>query len=106
MQTLKTRSIAGIASLAATAATIAFAAPVRAETVSIPVSYADLDLSTPEGARTLDRRVARAADKICGQSVTGDRFRPARCRAEVLNSAAVRIAEVRTKTAPVALAAR
>lgn len=36
------------------------------ETMSIEVSYRDLDLSTADGQRTLERRLHAAAEKICG----------------------------------------
>lgn len=32
------------------------------------VSYADLDLSTPAGIRTLDGRIDRAVRKVCGKA--------------------------------------
>lgn len=53
------------------AATFAFAVPAHAqlypatETVSTTVKYADLDLSTVQGARTVLHRIRGAADKIC-----------------------------------------
>lgn len=42
--------------------------PARAEPtgVDIVVNYADLDLSEPDGARTLYARLKRAAGKACG----------------------------------------
>jgi UrcA family protein len=104
MQTLKTRSIAAVATVAATFLTVAAATPLRAETVSVPVSVADLDLSTKAGSTMLDRRVAIAATSICGQADAMNRFRVAHCRAEVLKSAQSSIKSLRTT--PVALAAR
>lgn len=48
---------------AAGAALSLLAVPAAAATVS--VIYQDLDLSTPEGARELDRRIETAARKVC-----------------------------------------
>src|ERR1700761_332646 len=53
------------------AAAFAIAAPAHAkpaasgESVSITVSYRDLDLGTVPGARSLLRRIHSAADEIC-----------------------------------------
>jgi UrcA family protein len=33
---------------------------------AVTVSYGDLNLSTPEGALTLYRRIAKAANQVCG----------------------------------------
>lgn len=58
---------------AACAATALSAAPAAAsdivvapETVTVRISYADLNLATPEGRARLDRRIAGAARSICG----------------------------------------
>ena len=59
----------------------------RAETIR----YADLDLRRPEDIRTLDRRIARAAARLCGAVSDAD---PAgqnvvrRCRRQAVTSAA------------------
>jgi UrcA family protein len=42
-----------------------FAGTARAETVK--VSYADLDLSNQAGVKALNRRVAAAITKVCGE---------------------------------------
>lgn len=60
------------------------AAPAFAEEpVKIQVTYKDLDLTTPEGQRTLDRRLDNAAREACGygQHVTGSRLPDARASA-------------------------
>jgi UrcA family protein len=78
--------------LAATAAALALSAsPALAQDGSAPshivVSYADLDLSTDDGARRLDRRIRTAVETVCGPTSDAD---PAgkndvlRCRAETL----------------------
>lgn len=55
---------------AAMAASAMFAAPAIAqnsnEAPSVSVRYSDLDLSTREGQDTLDRRMRRAAEEVCG----------------------------------------
>lgn len=50
--------------LALLAAAVAAQSP--AAPASVAVSYADLDLSRPAGVAVLDRRLARAADAVCG----------------------------------------
>jgi len=55
----------------------------RAPTVL--VAHADLDLSRPAGRARLDRRIARALDKVCPDREPGEIARTlaaARCRAE------------------------
>lgn len=52
--------------LAAALATSLFAAaPTAAETRSISVSYADLNLASAAGRTTLENRIARAATRVC-----------------------------------------
>lgn len=48
-----------------------------AEQTEVKVAYADLDLTTPEGQRTLERRLDTAARKACGYGsvTTGSRLR-------------------------------
>lgn len=59
------RSILLPASIAAALAAPAATAPL--ETATVPVSYADLDLASPDGAVALKRRIKAAADAICGR---------------------------------------
>ena len=42
------------------------AVPANAEPMTIKVPYADLDLHTADGQQELDRRLDRAARKVCG----------------------------------------
>lgn len=77
--------------------------PVMAETVSVPVRYGDLDLSTPEGRRALDSRIAVASRHICGSAELEQdiarKSRVQKCVAEVRRSAEpVRLAAIATKT--------
>jgi UrcA family protein len=59
------------------AAALAGAAPVLAEPVTVAVPHADLDLTREAGRKTLDQRVARAAQKVCGPIGTRDLARVA-----------------------------
>ena len=42
------------------------ASPAVAETATVGVAHADLNLSTPEGMATLEGRVRAAVRKVCG----------------------------------------
>lgn len=42
-------------------------------TASITVDYTGIDISTPDGARTLERRVESAIRKMCGAQILGTR---------------------------------
>jgi UrcA family protein len=46
--------------------TVVCAAADNTETVSVVVKYGDLNVSNPEGAATLYRRIAAAASTVCG----------------------------------------
>ena len=52
------------------------AVPAAAQSQSVDVPYADLNLATPEGQAQLDRRIDRAARQVCGADdvVTGSRL--------------------------------
>ena len=54
-------------SVIATAVALALSAPAwaKVEQVSVTVSYADLDIDSPAGRKVLQRRISRAADRIC-----------------------------------------
>lgn len=41
-----------------------------ADAIDLPVAYGDLDLTDARDVATLDRRIARAADRICERSST------------------------------------
>ena len=58
---------AGLAAALAASAMIATPAVAgNADTLSIQVRYSDLDLSTQAGQETLERRLTRAAEEVCG----------------------------------------
>ncbi len=58
--------LSNLARAAVVAAALAAAAPAIAEGAkSVKVSYADLNLSSAPGKAALERRIARAADRVC-----------------------------------------
>lgn len=86
---MKTSTIllAGIAALCAT--------PAVAETMSVPVSFAGLDLTSPNGKSILDRRIDHAARVICGTPDIRDikaMMAAGKCRAETVALAQPRVA--------------
>ena len=77
-----------LATLLAFSATPALAEPI---TVTSTVQTADLDLSSADGQRQLDRRIARAAREVCGSASDADlegKNEVRRCRAETIAAAA------------------
>ncbi len=58
---------AGLAAAFTAGAMIATPALAQSDALqSVPVQYSDLDLSTDEGQAALERRLDRAAQKVCG----------------------------------------
>jgi len=81
-------ALLALGSLAAAAGIAQAADPV--EVPSAHVSYADLDLSTDAGARTLYRRIQSAADKVCPNVDLRDLTRSAAasiCRRDAIDRA-------------------
>lgn len=81
----------------------AFSTPAAAETQSVSVQYADLDLSSPVGMATLEGRIQDAAKKICGTAEVRDIHDGLdwqRCVRATQASASIAIARV-TGTRPV-----
>jgi len=77
------RHLITVALFSSIAATPAFAGESRA------VSFADLDLSTPAGVATLDRRLDGAVRRICGNfhpTSPASREEVLRCRSEARSS--------------------
>lgn len=68
-----------------------FAGAADGETPRITVSYADLDLTGPEGAQTLYRRLRAAAHRVCDAGrdlrVLGERARYRACVEKALTQA-------------------
>jgi UrcA family protein len=84
------------------------AAP-RGTAATVRVSYADLDLASEAGLRTLDRRLAAAARAVCADSAAESLLAPQlndrRCIAETRQSlAAARERVLATRSAPAFLA--
>jgi UrcA family protein len=72
--------------------------PAMAETASVRVRYADLDLSSADGQRAFNRRIAAAGRQICGAA---DSERGLSRRASINKC----LSEVRTSAEPARLAA-
>ena len=72
--------------------------PAMAETVSVSVRYADLNLSTAEGQQVFNRRIAAAGRQICGAV---DSERDLSRRASISKC----LSEVRSSAEPARLAA-
>ncbi|OZA92064.1 UrcA family protein [Altererythrobacter sp. H2] len=79
---MRTPMKAALLAFAGTLASLTAIAPAAAEvatrTNTTSVQYADLNLSHPEGQAALERRIDRAARKVCGldQQRTGTRLVP------------------------------
>jgi UrcA family protein len=77
---MRTFAYATAAALAALAL-----APAQAETRSVRVSHAGIDLSTSAGQAMLEQRVRTAVRKVCGKTYPLDvkaNYRARKCRAE------------------------
>jgi len=90
MTKLTNRSIAAVAAVFATIVTVSAAAPAQAAPASIEVGYADLDIRSEAGAEALQRRIDRAASRICVDA--GGPLVVARCRANVVGETKDRLA--------------
>ncbi|MES2442020.1 MAG: UrcA family protein [Pseudomonadota bacterium] len=84
-------------------AALATAAPALASdpaAKTATIRTADLDLSNPADARTLNRRVAGATEAVCGSYAgarDGAEERIAACRADVARQLAPRLAAARAQ---------
>jgi UrcA family protein len=95
-----TRAICGLAALAAVAVTaVGIADGVKSADLavvapSVNVTYADLDLSQPAGARQLFQRLQRASKAVCGsadQMNLAAYMRWQSCYSEALQRAVLRV---------------
>lgn len=93
MHTFK-NTVAGTFALVATFVTVAAATPLRAETVSVPVAYGDLNIHNGDGAAKLDARIRRAAYEVCGQADVGTAIKVASCRRDAIDTAKAKLAMV------------
>ena len=80
----------------------AFAAPASDEPTQV-VRFSDLDLASKKGLRTLDRRIAAAADRLCGKKsdldLRGKRI-IRRCRQAVIaNASAAKVQSLASESA-------
>lgn len=84
-------SITTARTVLAAAALIATPAIAHAEAFSTTVSYADLNLSTPQGQATLKSRIAMAVTKVCGANDAmldlAQRVEISKCRAKASHDA-------------------
>ena len=92
-----------------------WAAPASAEPVGEPnivrISYADLDLGSPQGTAKLDRRIRSAVQTACGTASDADlagKNDVRHCRASTYQaaSAQVRLAAATGRKSPVLLASK
>ncbi|MBD3759906.1 UrcA family protein [Rhizorhabdus sp.] len=104
MQSLK-NTVAGTFAVVATFITVAAATPLRAETVSVPVAYSDLNVHSEAGAAQLDARIRKAAYQACGQSDVGSIIKVASCRRDAIVAAKAQLA-MNSKAAELQLATR
>lgn len=104
MQTIK-NTVAGTFAIAAAFITVAVATPLRAEQVSVPVAYGDLNVTSDKGAAALEARIGRAARIACGYSDVGNSLQVATCRRDAVENAKAKLAMVQSG-AQLKLAAR
>lgn len=86
MKTILTLALTFVAAAASISAAPATAQGVPAQS-TLAVSYADLDLTTDAGIRTLDRRILSAVQQACGPVSAFDLSgtnRARECRADAL----------------------
>jgi UrcA family protein len=75
----------------AQSAAAAEATPASATTVSYPVGYSDLDVSTTKGAKTLYLRIRYAAEALCESAATWGKKEGEACVNKAVNDAVARI---------------
>jgi UrcA family protein len=78
----------GCAAIVANA--LASDAPATA-TVTYPVGYSDLDVSTPKGAKTLYLRIRHAAETLCESAATWGKKEGNACVQKAVNDAVTRV---------------
>lgn len=90
---MTSRIFSAVAGLALAAGTVAISTPVfaaDADQSSALIQIGDLDLTAPEGMQSLERRVRKAANDVCGTVPVRDlrmRSLVAECHAQVRASA-------------------
>ncbi|ATE65922.1 UrcA family protein [Rhizorhabdus dicambivorans] len=103
MQSFK-NTVAASFAVVATFITVAAATPLRAEPVSVPVAYGDLNVASDTGAAKLDARIRKAAYQACGASDLGTSIKVANCRRDAIGAAKAKLAV--NKVSDLQLAAR
>jgi UrcA family protein len=61
------------------------------QTVTYPVRYSDLDVSTPQGAKTLYLRIRYAAETLCESTATWGKKEGEACVQKAVNDAVARV---------------
>jgi len=61
------------------------------QTVTYPVRYSDLDVSTPQGAKTLYLRIRYAAETLCESAATWGKKEGEACVQKAVNDAVARV---------------
>ena len=77
-----------------------------AETVSVDISYADLDLTTPEGLSVLHGRIKAAINRVCPEADQRSTQRQAareRCLAEAATVVDAQLARITDKSPALAM---
>jgi UrcA family protein len=84
---------AGFLSLAGAAigGTALASEPTAASTVTYPVGYSDLDISTAKGAKTLYLRIRYAAETLCENAATWGRKEGEACVNKAVTDAVARV---------------
>ena len=75
----------------ALAQSVTAAAAIPASTVSYPVGYSDLDVSTTKGAKTLYLRIRYAAETLCESAATWGKKEGEACVNKAVNDAVTHI---------------
>jgi UrcA family protein len=92
MRSLYSNAMIAVASVVAASGLVAFADPANADVPAVPqvaVQIADLDLASPHGRVTAERRIYAAVDQVCDQNGDdGDPLGPyAQCREQAITRA-------------------
>ena len=83
--------VIGGAAIGGTALASEPAASTTNQTVTYPVRYGDLDVSTPQGAKTLYLRIRYAAETLCESAATWGKKEGEACVQKAVNDAVARV---------------
>src|SRR5271168_3736197 len=87
--------VIGGAAIGGTALASEPAASTTNQTVTYPVRYGDLDVSTPQGAKTLYLRIRYAAETLCECAATWGKTEGEACVQKGVNEAVARVNDKR-----------